>query len=104
MVQRRRLEGSLHPQPDQINSDLLAKGDLFQSGNLAMTRPIAGTRAASTRPRRPSQLTCGFAVTPSYNGMTTSKLHADTFSILNTTKDPEEAFMALTALWLRTSC
>ena len=30
--------------------------------------------------------------------MTTAKVHADTFSILNTTKNPDEAFDALAAL------
>ena len=40
----------------------------------------------------------GFAVAPSFNGATTAKLHADTFSMLKTTKHPDEAFEALTAL------
>jgi multiple sugar transport system substrate-binding protein len=40
----------------------------------------------------------GVAVAPSYNGTTTAKLHADTFSLLKTTKHPEEAFKALTVL------
>ena len=35
---------------------------------------------------------------PSYNGETTSKLHADTFRILDTTENPEAAFEVLTYL------
>ena len=40
----------------------------------------------------------GWAVAPSYNGTTTAKLHADTFSMLKTTKHPDEAFAVLSAL------
>ena len=39
-------------------------------------------------PAKPS-FSWGVAVTPSYNGVTTAKVHADTFSILKTTKNPE---------------
>ena len=40
----------------------------------------------------------GWAVAPSYNGETTAKLHADTFSMLKTTKHPDAAFAVLSAL------
>ena len=40
----------------------------------------------------------GVAVAPSYDGVTTAKLHADTFSILDTTKHPEGAFAVLAAM------
>ena len=54
------------------------------------------------QPGRPGQAdrrdTSAGAVAPSYNGTTTAKLHADTFSILKTTKDPDAAFKALAAL------
>ena len=87
------------PPAHQIQSDLLGKGNQFQSGNLAM----ADTHSWYTccinpaAPAKPS-FTWGVAVTPAYNGVTTAKLHADTFSILNTTKNPEQAFKALAAL------
>ena len=45
-----------------------------------------------------ASFTWGVAANPSYNGVTTAKVHADTFSILNTTKNPDEAFTALAAL------
>jgi multiple sugar transport system substrate-binding protein len=35
------------------------------------------------------------AVMPSYNGKVTSKLHADTFSIMKGTKHPQEAFQVM---------
>ena len=87
------------PSYPQIQSDLLGKGNQFQSGNLAM----ADTHSWYTccinpaAPAKPS-FTWGVAVTPAYNGVTTAKLHADTFSILNGSKNPEKAFTALAAL------
>jgi multiple sugar transport system substrate-binding protein len=87
------------PSYQQIQSDLLGKGNQFQSGNIAM----ADTHSWYTccinpaAPAKPS-FTWGVAVNPSYNGVTTAKLHADTFSILNTSKNPDEAFNALAAL------
>jgi multiple sugar transport system substrate-binding protein len=38
------------------------------------------------------------AAIPSYNGKVTAKLHADTFRILKTSKNPEAAFEVLTYL------
>ena len=87
------------PSYPQIQSDLLGKGNQFQSGNLAM----ADTHSWYTccinpaAPAKPS-FTWGVAVTPAYNGVTTAKLHADTFSILNGSKNPDAAFDALAAL------
>jgi multiple sugar transport system substrate-binding protein len=87
------------PSYPQIQSDLLGKGNQFQSGNLAM----ADTHSWYTccinpaAPAKPS-FTWGVAVTPAYNGTTTAKLHADTFSILNGSKNPDAAFDALAAL------
>ena len=49
-------------------------------------------------PAKPKVKQFGFAIAPSYNGTITAKLHADTFSLLKTTKLPDAAFKALTAL------
>ena len=81
------------PNANQIASDLLGAGWEFGSTNLSMNQSH-------------SWFTCcvgdtknfGWAVTPAYNGVTTSKLHADTFSILKSSKNPELAFKALSAL------
>jgi multiple sugar transport system substrate-binding protein len=49
-------------------------------------------------PAEPIVKDFGWAVAPEYNGKITAKLHADTFSILKTSKHPEAAFQALAAL------
>lgn len=81
------------PNAAQVGSDLLAAGNPFASGNVAMA---------------PTHLwyTCcvgeendwNAAALPSFNGVTTAKLHGDTFRILASTEHPEEAFEVLTYL------
>ena len=39
-----------------------------------------------------------FGPVPSHNGVTTAKLHADTFGVMNSTEHPQEAFEVLTYL------
>ena len=87
------------PTYPQIQSDLLAKGNPFQSGNLAMAETHSWYMCCinPAAPAKPS-FSWGVAVAPAYNGTTTAKLHADTFSILDTTKSPEKAFTALSKL------
>jgi multiple sugar transport system substrate-binding protein len=88
------------PNSNQINSDLLAKGNEFQSGNLAMNETHSWYTCCvnPAAPAKPIVKNFGWAITPSYNGTTTAKLHADTFSILKTTKHPDQAFKALSML------
>ena len=88
------------PNANQINSDLLAKGNLFQSGNLAMdeTHSWYSCCVNPAAPAKPIVTDFGWAIAPSYNGKITAKLHADTFSILKTTKHPDAAFTALATL------
>jgi multiple sugar transport system substrate-binding protein len=89
------------PNQNQVNSDLLAKGNPFQSGNLAMTE-IHTWYSCCVNPAPPAKAIVGdnfgWAVAPAYNGKTTAKLHADTFSMLKTTKHADQAFKALSAL------
>lgn len=80
------------PNDAETGSDRLASGNPFASGNVAMT---------STH----LWYTCciegedfDIAVLPSHNGVYTAKLHGDTFRILNTTENPEEAFTVLSYL------
>jgi len=84
------------PTAAQINSDLLAKGNPFQSGNLAMDESHTWYMCC-INPAAPAKASFnwGVAIAPSYNGTITAKLHDDTFSILNTTKNPNEAFTAV---------
>ena len=69
------------------------------SGNLAMAETHSWYMCC-INPAAPAKrdFEWGVAVAPSYNGTTTAKLHADTFSLLKSTKHPEEAFKALTVL------
>jgi multiple sugar transport system substrate-binding protein len=77
------------------DSDMLGAGSWFESGNLAMgythlwyaTCCMAGFEG-----------TWDTAAAPSYDGTTTAKLHADTFSITKDTAHPDEAFDVLTYL------
>jgi multiple sugar transport system substrate-binding protein len=89
------------PNQNQVNGDLLAKGNPFQSGNLAMTF-IHTWYSCCVNPAAPAEPIVGddfgWAVAPSYNGTTTAKLHADTFSMLKDSKHPDEAFAVLSAL------
>jgi multiple sugar transport system substrate-binding protein len=89
------------PNQTQVNSDLLAKGNPFSSGNLAMVE-IHTWYSCCVNPAPPAKPIVGdnfgWAVAPAYNGTTTAKLHADTFSMLKTSKHPDAAFKALSAL------
>ena len=101
VVQRRRLEGSLHPerQPDQQRP--ARQGQRVRVGQPRDERDrTAGSRCCvnPAAPAKPKVKNFGFAIAPSYNGKITAKLHADTFSMLKTTKVPDAAFKALTAL------
>lgn len=80
------------PNDSYLNSDLLTQGNAWGSGNIAMAGIYLwchGCYAGSD---------WDIAVTPSYNGVTTAKLHADTFKIMGSTQHPEEAFAVLSYL------
>jgi multiple sugar transport system substrate-binding protein len=83
-----------HPNSPYGNSDLMGGGNWFESGNLAMahvhlwyTCCIGGL-----------QDEWDTAVIPSYNGVATAKMHADTFAILRASRNQEAAFEVLTYL------
>jgi multiple sugar transport system substrate-binding protein len=83
----------------QIRSDLLGPDNEFSTGNLAMAETHSWYMCCiNPAPPAKRDFEWGVAVAPSYNGTTTAKLHADTFSLLKSTKHPEEAFKALTVL------
>ncbi|MGC9523673.1 MAG: ABC transporter substrate-binding protein, partial [Anaerolineae bacterium] len=80
------------PNDNYVNSDLLAQGNTFGSGNVAMT-PIH------------TWYTCCFedvnwdvAAIPSYEGNITAKLHADTFAIPACSADPDASFQVLSLM------
>jgi len=81
------------PNAAQSGSDLLAAGNAFSSGAVAMAHTHLW-------------YTCcigegsdwDIAPVPVYNGVATAKLHGDTFRIMSTTRYPAEAFEVLSYL------
>ena len=63
----------------------------------ALIGPTLAHAQTMSSPAKPIVTDFGWAVTPSYNGKITAKLHADTFSLLKSTRHPDEAFQALAA-------
>ena len=86
------------PTANQVASDLLGAGSEFASGNLAIDEGHTWFTCCVTPPTGKKPFKFGFAVNPAVNGKITSPLHADTFSILKTTKVPDAAFKALQAM------
>jgi len=78
-------------------SDILggAGGNWFGSGNIAMVTIHTWFLGWGTADL---EAEWGLGPVPSYEGVTTAKLHADTFGILNSTENPEAAFEVLTYL------
>jgi multiple sugar transport system substrate-binding protein len=86
------------PTAAQVASDLLSAGNEFGSGNLAIDEGHTWFTCCVAPAAPKKQFKFGFAVNPTVNGKITSPLHADTFSILKTSKVPDAAFKALTAM------
>lgn len=86
------------PNANQVASTLLNGGGEFGSGNLAMDEGHTWFTCCVAPAAPAKQFKFGFAVTPSYKGVTVAPLHVDTFSILKSTKVPDAAFKALTAM------
>ena len=86
------------PNANQVASSLLNAGGEFASGNIAIDEGHTWFTCCiePAAPAKPFKF--GFAVNPSYTGPTTTPLHADTFSILKSSKVPDAAFKALTAM------
>jgi multiple sugar transport system substrate-binding protein len=82
------------PNQDYKNSDLMAKGNPFASGNVAM----AWTFTWYTCCFDMKKLNWDIAVVPSYNGKTTAGLHGDTFAIMKDSKNQAAAFKVLSAM------
>jgi multiple sugar transport system substrate-binding protein len=75
------------------NSDLFGKGGVFNSGHLAMGYThLWYTCCIDPVSKGGKVRNWDIAVVPSYNGVTTAKLHADTFVIMKATQHPDEAF------------
>jgi len=86
------------PTAAQAASALLSAGSEFASGNIAIDEGHTWFTCCVTPPTPKKPFKWNFAVQPTVNGTTTSPLHADTFSILKGSKNPDAAFKALTAM------
>jgi len=83
------------PTADYANSDQFNKGNLFVSGNVAMS--WVHTWYLSSLYNKPD-ISWDIAVMPTIDGKTTAKLHGDTFAIMKDCKAQDAAFTLLTAL------
>lgn len=84
-----------HPNGPNGNSDYMAQGNWFQTGNIAMDFIhlwYAGCCMGEFKG------TWDTAAVPSYKGKITAKMHADTFEIHKDSKNPEAAFKVLSYL------
>jgi multiple sugar transport system substrate-binding protein len=88
-------EKAFFPSGAYAGSDLLAGGNWFGSGHVAMVPIHLWYLGWGT-----ADLTAEWdlAPIPSNNGVTTAKLHADTFGIMRFTQHPNEAFTVLSYL------
>ncbi len=80
------------PNESYRGSDLLAAGNPFSSGRVAMASSHLWYTCCIDADTVPNW---DIAVVPAYDGKNTSLLHADTYRIMNTTEHPEEAFEVL---------
>ncbi|HEY3061311.1 MAG TPA: extracellular solute-binding protein [Chloroflexota bacterium] len=81
------------PNDSYRNSDLFGKGSVFNSGHLAMAYThLWYTCCLDPVSKAGKVKNWDIGVVPSYNGVTTAKLHADTFVIMKATQHPDEAF------------
>jgi multiple sugar transport system substrate-binding protein len=82
------------PNADYQNSSLFGQGNLFNSGNLAMS----WTHTWYTCCFDLSKTSWDIAVVPTINGKITAKLHGDTFAILKDSKNQQVAFDVLSKM------
>jgi multiple sugar transport system substrate-binding protein len=82
------------PNADYQNSDQFNKGNLFASGNVAMS----WVHTWYTGSFDMSKMSWDIAIMPSVNGKITAKLHGDTFAIMKDSKHQDVAFKVLSAM------
>ena len=93
------LEGSLHPDTrTRSPAPCSTRAASSPSGNLAMNEGHTWFTCCVTPTAPAKPFNFGFAVAAGLQRGVTAPLHVDTFSILKTTKVPDEAFKALTAM------
>lgn len=88
-------EDYFYPNGVYGGADLLGAGNWFESGNIGMIGIHLWYLPCCTWGLEDEYQ---LAPAPSYNGVVTAKMHGDTFSIMETTDHPEEAFTVLAYL------
>ena len=83
------------PSQAAMDTDLLGRGNAFNSGNVAMAWTHLWYTCCLDPAGTGKVKDWGVAVMPSYKGKTVAKLHADTFRIMKGSKVQEEAFQAM---------
>ncbi|GAB4439496.1 MAG: extracellular solute-binding protein [Chloroflexi bacterium OHK40] len=78
------------PSDNYTNSDAFGNSNVFNSGKLAMAWSHIWYTCCADQVAN-----WDIAVMPSYAGTTTAKIHADTFSIMAGSKNPDAAFKAM---------
>jgi multiple sugar transport system substrate-binding protein len=86
------------PNESEMNSDVLGQLNAFNTGNVAMANTHLWYTCCVRDDEGVGREFWDLAVMPEYNGVATSKLHADTFRILSSSENPEAAFEVLTYL------
>jgi multiple sugar transport system substrate-binding protein len=81
---------NISPNAAQNDSDLLNNDNAFASGNVSMAQSHLWYTCCLG-----DDTEWQAGALPSYNGEVTVRLHADTFRILNSSDNPEEAFVVL---------
>lgn len=89
-------EDFFYPNSLYANTEMMGYSNWFESGNIAMITTHVWYLSCCTWGL--DGVDYQLAPVPSYNGISTAKLQADTFSILNSTQHPQEAFTVLTYL------
>ncbi len=84
----------IQPNSDYKNSDVMAKGNPFSSGNVAMSWTFTWYTCCFDL----KKINWDIAVLPTYNGKLTAALHGDTFAILKGSKNQAAAFKVLSAM------
>ncbi len=82
------------PNADYANSANFGQGNVFASGNLAMSWVHTWYTCCFDL----AKMNWDIAVMPEIKGKTTAKLHGDTFAILKDSKNKEAAFKVLSAM------
>ncbi len=82
------------PNADYQNSDQFNKGNLFASGNLAMSHVHTWYLTSFDM----AKMDWDIAIMPSVNGKITAKLHGDTFAIMKESKHQDIAFKVMSAM------